>query len=307
MQVMVVILLLAIVFICPVVFLFPLIKPKWYFKKGDKTRKDVLKYFGVAEAILVVLFLGGIFTLPKVDETKNDSKDTSGVVKSATQVSNQPTPEVTPTPSPEPEKHTVSRVIDGDTIELSTGEKVRYIGIDTPEIKHPSKGIECYGKEALEKNSELVSGKKVRLEKDVSETDRYGRLLRYIHVDDVFVNDYLVRQGYAHASSYPPDIKHQDQLKEAEIEARENKRGLWSDVCYQPATPTPQSQSKPVSKPVVTQPPAPQPQTGSYACDCNKLCGQMSSCDEAYYQLNQCGCSKRDSDSDGVPCESICN
>jgi len=186
---------------------------------------------------------------------------------------------------------------------------VRYIGIDSPETKHPSVDLECYGQEASIKNNELVSGKEIRLEKDVSEIDKYGRLLRYVYVGDIFVNDYLVRQGYAQASSYPPDIKHQEQFRKAEKEARENKRGLWSGICDKTTTPTPESQSQPVSKPVVnpTQPPTSQPQTSGFTCDCNKLCGQMSSCNEAYFQLNQCGCSKRDGDSDGVPCESICN
>lgn len=127
----------------------------------------------------------------------------------------------------------VTRVIDGDTIEVNLGGsiyKVRYIGIDTPETVHPSQPVECFGKEASDKNSELVEGKIVRLEKDVSETDRYGRLLRYIWVGDIFVNDYLVRQGYAYASTYPPDVKYADQFAQAQTEAIENNRGLWA-IC----------------------------------------------------------------------------
>ena len=118
--------------------------------------------------------------------------------------------------------------IDGDTIELESGEKVRYIGIDTPETKHPNIGVECFGKEAAEKNRQLVEGKQVRLEKDVSEVDRYGRLLRYVYVEDQMVNEVLVRGGYANASSYPPDIKHQERLQKAEQEARTQNLGLWS-------------------------------------------------------------------------------
>jgi len=127
----------------------------------------------------------------------------------------------------------VIRVIDGDTIEVNIGGsiyKVRYIGIDTPETVHPSKPVECFGKEASGKNRELVEGKIVRLEKDVSETDRYERLLRYVWVDDIFVNDYLVRQGYAYASTYPPDVKYADQFAQAQTEAIENNRGLWA-IC----------------------------------------------------------------------------
>lgn len=121
----------------------------------------------------------------------------------------------------------VSRVIDGDTIELSSGEKVRYIGIDTPETKDPRKPVQCFGKEAYLKNKELVEGKAVKMEKDISERDKYGRLLRYVFVGDLFINDYLVRQGFARVYSYPPDIKYQSQFLEAERQARENNRGLW--------------------------------------------------------------------------------
>lgn len=129
------------------------------------------------------------------------------------------------------EKFKVSRVIDGDTIEIAGGRRVRYIGIDTPETVDPRKPIQCFGQEASAKNKELVEGKEVGLEKDISETDKYGRLLRYVYLQDLLVNDYLVRQGYAHASSYPPDIKYQDQLHQAEQEARQAQRGLWGSAC----------------------------------------------------------------------------
>lgn len=129
----------------------------------------------------------------------------------------------------------VERVIDGDTIEIAGGQKVRYIGIDTPETVHPEKPVQCFGTEASQKNKELVEGKLIRLEKDVSETDKYGRLLRYVYIQGdipaqtIFVNDYLIRQGYAHSSTYPPDMKYQDQFQQAEADARDNNRGLWSN------------------------------------------------------------------------------
>lgn len=122
----------------------------------------------------------------------------------------------------------VNRVIDGDTIEIGSGQKVRYIGINTPETVDSRRTIQCFGKEASAKNKELVEGKKVRLEKDVSEKDKFGRLLRYIYIDRLFINDYLVRQGYAYASTYPPDVKYQQQFLEAQKEARKNNRGLWA-------------------------------------------------------------------------------
>ena len=102
---------------------------------------------------------------------------------------------------------------------------MRYIGIDTPEV-HPQ--LEAYGMEALQANRELVEGKEVRLERDVSETDKYGRLLRYVYVNGILVNAELVRQGLAYARAYPPDTKYQDYLEELETEAREAGRGMWA-------------------------------------------------------------------------------
>ncbi len=125
----------------------------------------------------------------------------------------------------------VIRVIDGDTIEIEGGKKVRYIGIDTPESKHPSKPVQCFSAEATKKNKELVEGKEVRLETDVSETDRYGRLLRYVYVGDDFINNLLVSEGFAQSSAYPPDIKHQSIFDESQRLARENSKGLWGDIC----------------------------------------------------------------------------
>lgn len=121
----------------------------------------------------------------------------------------------------------VVRVVDGDTIELENGQKVRYIGVDTPEVKDPRKPVQCFGEAASEKNKELVLRKEIRLEKDVSETDTFGRLLRYVYVGDIFVNEYLVREGYAYAATFPPDVKHQAVLQEAQEIARQGKKGLW--------------------------------------------------------------------------------
>lgn len=124
----------------------------------------------------------------------------------------------------------VTRVIDGDTIEIAGGERVRYLGIDTPETVDPRSPVQCFGREASMENKELVEGKYVRLEKDISETDKYGRLLRYVYADDKLVNLELVKDGFAHILTIPPDIKYQDKFLAAEREAREAKRGLWG-VC----------------------------------------------------------------------------
>lgn len=124
---------------------------------------------------------------------------------------------------------TVSRVIDGDTIGIDTGAKVRYIGVDTPETKHPRKGVEFYGKEAFSFNKQLVGGRRVRLECDVQKRDRYGRLLAYVYLPDgTFVNAELVRKGYARVSTYPPNVKYQELFLRLEQQARQKKRGLWN-------------------------------------------------------------------------------
>lgn len=123
----------------------------------------------------------------------------------------------------------VTKVIDGDTIQLEDGRKIRYIGIDAPETNDPRRKVECFGQEAKKKNKEMVVGKSVRLEKDVSETDKYGRLLRYAYIDNIFINDYLVRQGFASVATFPPDVKFAEQFRAAEQEARENNRGLWNN------------------------------------------------------------------------------
>jgi len=117
----------------------------------------------------------------------------------------------------------VVEVIDGDTVIIDTGERVRYIGIDTPE-----KG-ELFCEECKKKNEELVLGKEVGLERDVSITDKYGRLLAYVWVGDLMVNSEMVKTGYAHAYTYPPDVKYSDLFVELEREARENEYGLWAE------------------------------------------------------------------------------
>lgn len=131
---------------------------------------------------------------------------------------------------------TVSRTIDGDTVELATGQRVRYIGIDTPELTWPR---ECYAVEAYQRNKELVEGKRVALRNDVSETDRYGRLLRYVYLPNgEMVNAILVREGYALAATFPPNVMFADLFVQLEREAREAGRGLWGPVCQTPPTPT---------------------------------------------------------------------
>lgn len=126
----------------------------------------------------------------------------------------------------------VTKVLDGDTIEIEGGQRVRYLGIDTPETVDPKRPVGCFGKEASNKNKELVEGKKVILESDIEDQDKYGRLLRYVYLplekgEMLFVQDDLIREGFGKLLIIPPDNKYEDRLRQAQNEARENLRGLW--------------------------------------------------------------------------------
>jgi micrococcal nuclease len=125
----------------------------------------------------------------------------------------------------------VVRVVDGDTIRVRIGdrvERVRYIGVNTPEVHHPRKGEEPGGREAAAVNSGIVAGKTVRLVLDVQSRDRYGRLLAYVWVGDVMVNAELVRLGYAQVMTVPPNVRHQPLFLALQREARTANRGLWA-------------------------------------------------------------------------------
>ncbi len=133
-------------------------------------------------------------------------------------------------PDNPPQTGKVVEVVDGDTIRVMLDENglvysVRYIGMDTPENTNQ---VEYFGTEAEAKNLELVYGKKATLIKDVSETDQYGRLLRYVIVDNLFINYELVAQGYANTASYPPDITCIPTFQEAEQKASASMLGLWN-------------------------------------------------------------------------------
>jgi endonuclease YncB( thermonuclease family) len=134
-----------------------------------------------------------------------------------------------PQPSPPAEIPTaaVKRVIDGDTIELTTGEKVRLIGVDTPETKDPRKPVQYFGKEATAFTQRLVEGKRVRLAYDQQRQDKYGRTLAYIYLEDgTFVNAEIITQGYGFAYTRFP-FKYLEEFRQLEREAREAGRGLW--------------------------------------------------------------------------------
>jgi micrococcal nuclease len=138
----------------------------------------------------------------------------------------------------------VSRVVDGDTIEIDEAvdgiDEVRLIGVDAPEISHPTYGEQPYGQEAREFTaSRLQPGREIALEFDVEKTDRYGRLLAYVwSLDDgAMFNETLLREGYAQVATFPPNVKYENRFLQTQREAREGDRGLWGlperELCQQ--------------------------------------------------------------------------
>jgi len=170
----------------------------------------------------------------------------------------------------------VTRIIDGDTIELFNGEKVRLICIDTPE-----RG-EDYYEEASDYLEDLILNENVELVKDISETDRYGRLLRYIYLDGKFINKKVVEKGLARAYPYSPDTAKCPEIESAEEIAKNKKIGIWKED-------TSKSDS---------------------GCSGNIYnCGDFNSCSGVMDVFNACSydVNKLDRDNDGIPCESLCS
>lgn len=206
----------------------------------------------------------------------------------------------------------VVRVVDGDTLIVTIDgqqARLRLIGMDTPETVHPSKPVQCFGAEATAKMQQLIDsvGGRVWLEKDVSETDRYGRLLRYVWLgpDGLLLNEILVVEGYAQVSTFPPDVKYQDRFLAAERLARSERRGLWG-ACGAfgvPATPAPKKSTKaPAPTPAAQLPYDPQGP--------DRDCGAFKTQAQAQQFFLAAGGPARDphrldGDGDGVACESL--
>lgn len=135
----------------------------------------------------------------------------------------------------------IDRVVDGDTLKLTNGDRVRLIGVDTPEVHYSDKllrdakktnsdikTIQEMGKKASDFTKKLVGGKKVRLEFDVERKDRYGRLLAYVYLEDgTFVNAEIIKEGYGQVMTIPPNVKHSEDFVKLQREARDGGKGLW--------------------------------------------------------------------------------
>jgi len=156
-------------------------------------------------------------------------------------IKNIPLSKGAPAKGAEDKLYYVSRVVDGDTLKLSGGERVRLIGVDTPEVHYSDKllrdakksgkdiaYIQAMGKKASEFTKSLCADKRVRLEFDAEKRDRYGRLLAYVYLEDgTFVNAKIIEEGYGQVMTIPPNVKYADLFLQLQREARENARGLW--------------------------------------------------------------------------------
>ncbi|MFW5720672.1 MAG: thermonuclease family protein [Candidatus Dojkabacteria bacterium] len=198
------------------------------YEKQLKSLIKILKGYGLKESSFLFFFILLAISVLILFQTAQQNPDD--------QTSKQPQ-EQKVQGTQETNTFSVVRVIDGDTVVVQTGKEeltIRYIGIDTPETVKPNSPVECFGKEASKYNTKLVEGKNVQLEEDIKNTDSYGRLLRYVYVENdegtfIMVNKKLVEDGYAFAKSYPPNVKYQEIFREAETHAREKEKGLWSN------------------------------------------------------------------------------
>lgn len=124
----------------------------------------------------------------------------------------------------------VLQIFDGDTIEVDCNgrvDKVRFIGIDTPETHKPDTPVQCFGPEASNFTTSLLKNRIIKLEKDFEDKDIYGRLLRYVYLDNVMINEIIAKNGYSYLLTIPPDVKYTDKFKSAVNYAREHELGLW--------------------------------------------------------------------------------
>lgn len=143
--------------------------------------------------------------------------------------------------APKDEFYYVQRVVDGDTLKLSGGQRVRLIGVDTPEVHYSNKlardaersrkdikAIQSLGRKASDFTKDLCLGKKVRLEFDVEKHDRYRRLLAYVYLEDgTFVNARILEEGFGQVMTIPPNVKYSEYFLKLQRKARENNKGLW--------------------------------------------------------------------------------
>jgi micrococcal nuclease len=183
-----------------------------------KRRKSKLVW--LLAILILTLCFGGYKGLSYINQREAVSVSSSGLV---------------PDPNVKYVTAKVTSVVDGDTIHvLIDGKKetVRLILVDTPETKHPTKPIEPFGPEASQFTKDLLEGKEVKLEQDVSITDRYGRLLKYVWLDDHLVNEILLEKGLGRVAVFPPDVKYVEAFRAVQKRAQDAHLGIWSLESY---------------------------------------------------------------------------
>lgn len=172
----------------------------------------------------------------------------------------------------------VKRVVDGDTLETRTGHKVRLIGADTPEVHGK---VEAYGKEASEFSKAQLTDKKIYLFTDTGDTDRYGRLLRYVFIDQdtTMFNERLIAEGYANTMTIAPNVMYADMFAKRERQARADAVGLWGDAGNSDSTD--KTTNKPTSKPTN------KPASSNNAAGCAKpeIKGNINAKNEKIYHI----------------------
>lgn len=236
--------------------------------------KKILYVVGIGVILTLGIFIDSSFENGKTNPPLEQTAAASNINTSTSAVTAAVSTSTKPQPS---ELVKVTRVVDGDTIDVEIDgkiERVRYIGIDTPETVDPRKPVQCFGVEASKKNKELVEGKMVRLEKDITNRDRYSRLLRYVWLDDTLINQELVERGFSKSYSYPPDIKYQDKFVAAEKKAREDKLGLWTACTSETAATT------------AVTPSATRASSSNPSCT---IKGNINAAGEKIYHLQGCG------------------
>ncbi|NOU76335.1 hypothetical protein GC098_34120 [Paenibacillus sp. LMG 31458] len=201
----------------------------------------------------------------------------------------------------------VTKVVDGDTVDVLIGDKketVRFVLVDTPETKHPSRPVEPYGPEASKFTTDMLEGKEVKLEKDVSERDKYGRLLMYVWLDDKMVNELLLEKGLARVAIYQPDVKYVDKFREIQKKAQQAGTGIWSienyakDDGYHPEV------MKKTEEPAKETQPSKAPASTSNSNVSYPNCTAVKAAGKAPLHRGDPGySSKLDRDNDGVACE----
>jgi len=176
--------------------------------------KNIIKYVVVSCVVLGLLFAGFNHFF------QNKSSKNTTIIQTSHQQSNKS------------ELLNVIRIVDGDTIVVKIGsknEKVRFIGVDTPESVRPDTPVEKYAAEAKAFTKKMLEGKNVRLEFDVQKRDIYARLLAYVYIEDGrMLNKLLAEEGYAQVMTVPPNVKYQQDFIRLERKARESKKGLWN-------------------------------------------------------------------------------